>query len=123
MDITRLSRKMNGYEIIGTLARTLPNDYPSDAEAVILGHDTTRRSSAFVTACVDLSEQSMFANAPHRLREWYWGHYFEDYDAAVRSLIIRSNATLCLCTHKREKDQHCSTLGCLNYFDPTLVTH
>ena len=122
-NLTRIPRRLNGYEIIAILTRTQPNDRPSDSEAVILGHDTTRRFSKYVTAMVSVADPAVdHISDPPVHREWYWGHYFEDYDQAMRSLIRRANASLAICEHKREPDQHCTTLGCPNFFDSTMVT-
>lgn len=116
-----IPKKLNGYDIIAQVYKVELNGLQtSDAEVVILGHAPTRPHGKYVTAFVGVSPRMHREHRPS-ITEWYWGYYFDDLGAALRSFAIRSNMTLMLCTHKREVDQKCSTIGCLNYFDPTLL--
>lgn len=74
-----MPQQLNGFEIIGHL----PISH-SDAVSVILGHDSTRRYGKYLTAFVNLSTREP---APV---EWYWGHYHEGLEDAMRDLVARA---------------------------------
>lgn len=64
------NNRLNGYNIIAQARVNGPPEQGTQPVYALLGHDPSRRYSAYVTALA--TEQSVTQH-----REWFWGHYFE----------------------------------------------
>jgi hypothetical protein len=120
MDLSRIPNKLNGFYIMGALARVMPNDQLHDSEVIILGHDPSRRNGKYVVATLEAADRRPYPPHPS-IREWYWGHYYEELDPAMRQFMRRTNMGLALCEHKVERDMHCDDANCPNYYNAVNI--
>lgn len=86
MNPIQIPVRLNGYDIIAICTKFNPYGKPVSDEAVILGHDATRRSGKYVTAMIPIRPTA----DGEPIREWYWGHYFEHYPAAHDDFLDRT---------------------------------
>lgn len=114
--------RLSGYNIIAVLPRFRTDGQIEPNVKVILGHDSSRKYPAYVTALVRVDP----TEAPPT--EWFWGHYFDGYvdslKRASKDLISRAQLPgvtvhlLDACDHEPYGEtQHCASMTCSNYIE------
>lgn len=82
----KIPPRLNGYEILAACAVFIEPGRPEANMMVVFGIDPSRRTGKYVTAMVD--------GRAGDIREWFWGHYFENADRATMDFFERTRYPL-----------------------------
>lgn len=85
--------RIHGHEVIGYLARE------TQGEAVILVDRGAGTHDRYVTGMIRSDDMDP--------REWFWGHYFDSRDKAVRDMLLRARTNLLIEVPKPEYCEGC----------------